>query len=609
MRHLPWLLAVALLATGCPTRDEEPAGTGGNAGSGSAGVAGGGGAGNAAGAGVGGKPSQPNTVTITSPTSTVYTNGTISIAITTSEPTTNTVTLSAVGPSGPLTLGTITAPQTSFVWNTSGAGEGMYSISAQLATNGTTVTSNAVSVVVDRTPPQVVISSLIPAIGSNNVVLVAPIQASFSEPILASTVSPTSIPIQTSSGSNVPTTVTLSADAKTATVRVTSPHGNVILGQQFNGSFTNAITDLAGNPLLPLSTSWGWNVPEWVQYAPITSSMNATLGFAIGTNYQPVVAYSLCQTASGGGCSPLLHVAVSDGEAWNDLGLVAAGISARESALFLDDKNHPTVAMGEGAPNGNGGAQVAFSTWNGSAWVNTDYPSISLTAAQGVEVDSIAVALDNMGRPFVAYRGDVYSPSISTNIFVVGWTGTAWDSSYGSVDDAQTSTFDLVLNGSGQPVVTIVDSTGNSGAYVWSGTSWSFSGGAAASNASATADTSGNPVMLTSASASWVPVHLSGGTWLPLVSTAVAQSTSSNFPNLTSDINHEPVVAWYSPTTTTPGIGLARWTGTSWDNRPGFATAGATPTPGLPALTVDARNDMWIGWTEGSNVNVWMSNY
>ena len=337
--------------------------------------------------------------------------------------------------------------------------------------------------------------------------------------------------------------------------------------------------------------------------------MNATLQVAVGSNYQPVVAYTLCGTASGGGCFPLLHVAISDGEAWNDLGQVASGLAAAYCALFLDDKNNPTVAWGETAPNGNGGAQVVFSTWNGTAWVNNTYPSIGLTATQGAAVDSIAVALDSTGHPFVAYRGDVYTPSTSTDIFVAAWTGTAWDSSYGSVDDTKSTTFEIVLNGAGQPVVTVGDSDSSSGAYVWSGTSWSFTGGSSASNASATVDSTGSPVMLTSASSSWVPVHLSGGTWLPLVSAPVAQSPDSNYPNLASDLNHQPVVAWYSPGTSTPGIGLARWTGTSWDNRPGFASAGATPTAQLPALTVDARNEMWIGWGQGTNVNVWMSNY
>ena len=86
-------------------------------------------------------------------------------------------------------------------------------------------------------------------------------------------------------------------------------------------------------------------------------------------------------------------------------------------------------------------------------------------------------------------------------------------------------------------------------------------------------------------------------------------STNASYPSLTSDEDHQPVAAWVSPSTSTAGVGLARWTGTSWDKRPGLATGGGTPNSWQPALTVDGRNDMWIGWGEGSYVNVWMSNY
>jgi len=603
MRHPHLLLAVALLAIGCPTRDEDPAGAAGSTGTpGTAGAGFDGGVGGRGGAG--GVQPTPTTVMITSPTLTVYTNAIVSIAISTSEPTTNTVTLVATGPSGSETIGTITAPLSSLSWNTSGVGEGSYSVTAQLTNGSATTTSNAVTVVVDRTPPQVVLSSLVPASGAANVVLVAPIQASFSEPVLASTVTATAIPIQTASGATVPTTVALSADGETATVQVTSDQG-ISLDQTFSGSFTKAITDLAGNPLVPPSAAWSWEVPGWVKYAPIPSIINATLLLAVGTSHQPVVAYNTCETASGGGCIPLLHVAVSDGEAWSDLGQVTAGVSANYCALFLDSENNPTVAWGN-APS-SGAAQIVFSTWNGSTW-GTTYPAIDLTAAQGQGVDSIAVAIDGMGHPVVGYRGDVYTPTTSTNIYVTAWTGTAWDDSYGAVGDTKSSAVDLLLGAAGSPIVTVVDSDTSSGAYLWNGTSWSLAGGASAISGSGTVDSAGSPVVLSILSNSnWVPEHLTAGTWLPLVSGPIPASAGSNNPTLASDANGEPVVAWSSPTPT--GIGLVRWTGTTWDTRPGVASGGSTPNNSSPRLTVDGRNDMWIGWTEEATVYVWMSNY
>jgi hypothetical protein len=111
--------------------------------------------------------------------------------------------------------------------------------------------------------------------------------------------------------------------------------------------------------------------------------------------------------------------------------------------------------------------------------------------------------------------------------------------------------------------------------------------------------------MLTSAASNWIPEHLTGGTWLSLVSAQVPTTSNSTNPTLTSDAAQQPVVAWSTPS----GIGLVRWLGTSWDTRPGFASRGAAPNNSPPQLIVDQRNNMWIGWTEGATVNVWMSNY
>src|ERR1022692_1992758 len=287
-------VASTLLLAGCPTRDQDRAltdggmpGVGGSSGGSGIGGASAGGAGaGGAGAGGAGGVQPPNTVSITAPTTTVYTNASVPIAIATGEPTTMPVTLTAVGPDGSQTIGTITAPQTSFLWSTTGVGEGSYTVTAQLSTNGKIITSNTATIIVDRTPPQVVTSALIPATGATNVVLVAPIEAVFSEAILPSTINPNAIPIQTSSGSTLPTTVSLSADGTTATIAITSDKGislNQSFGQSFGGTFAKTITDLAGNALVEPATTWSWNVPAWIKYAPITSHATRPI-LAVGMN-------------------------------------------------------------------------------------------------------------------------------------------------------------------------------------------------------------------------------------------------------------------------------------------------------------------------------------
>ena len=581
MRALPLLFASSLLFTGCPTRDQDPADGSGRDGS-----------------------SPLNSVSITSPTTTIYTKGSVTIVVTTTQPTSSPIAIVANATS-PQTVGTITAPETSFVWNTSGVGEGTYSVTAQLTSNGQAVTSNAVTIVVDRTPPQVVVASLVPAPGASDVVLAAPIEAVFSEPILASTINANAIPIQTA-GVTLPTNVSLSSDGETATITITSAKG-ITLDRVFSGTFASTISDLAGNALTPLSTTWSWTVPAWIKYAPLGS--NSPPIVAIGTNYEPIVGYTVCGPGNAGeACPPVMHVAVSDGQAWNDLGVVGEGAAASNAAIFVDAQDHPNVGWGYQTAASVG--EVAFATWDGTAWQTTTYPPITLPATAGTNVDAIAVALDATGRPVVASRADIYtSTTTKTDIYVASWTGSDWDTSFGAVGDPTSKTFDLVLDDRGVPIVSVANTDNTSGVFLWSGTSWAFSGGAGATNASVGRDVSGNPVMLNSLTTSWVPDHLTNGTWLPLVSSAVPSSTTATSPSLANTKDWLPVVAWYEPSASPPAIGLARWSGSAWDNRAGFANAGGSPATSPPALIVDARNDIWLGWGENQQINVWMSNY
>ena len=599
MRALVILFASSILLAGCPTRNQVGTSDGGSPDSDGARSDGNKGDGDGSTAVV------PNSVSITAPTAaTTYTNGSVSIVVFTDHPTSAPISIIATGATA-ATVGTVTAPQASFNWNTTGVAEGTYSVTAQLTSNGKTVTSNAVTIVVDRTPPQVVVSTLVPAPSASDVVLVAPIVAGFSEPLLPSTVTSTTITIQTASATTLPTTVSLSGDGKTATLAITSDKG-ITLDQAFTGTFSSSITDLAGNPLAHLATAWSWDVPAWIKYAPLNSNSPPLL--AVGSNYQPIVAYTVCGPGTpASSCPTIMHVAVSDGQAWNDIGIPGTGAITTDAAIFVDAQNHPIVAWGDETTSGVG--EVIFAAWDGTAWQSTTYPPIVLSAAEGVNVDDIALTLDGTGHPVVAYRADIFNPSTKTDIYVASWTGTAWNTSFGAVGDPSSKTFDIVLNDQNEPIVSVVDTTNNSGVFLWTGSSWASTAGAGATNASVALDASGNPVMLNSVTTNWVPEHLTNGTWLPTVSIPVPSSTTSSSPSIANTTDRLPVVAWYDPAQSPSAIGLARWTGTAWDNRAGFANGGNFPNGFPPQLIVDARNAMWIAWAENQKIYVWMSNY
>ncbi len=598
MRALPALVMSCLL-TGCPTRDRDPPMSGGGA-AGQTAVAAG--AGQAGAGGMGAITSTANTVTITSPTTVVYTNGTVTISVATSQPATSSISVIAAGPTGSQTIGTVPPSQTSLSWNTSSVPEGSYSLTAQLAAGGTVVTSASATVIVDRTAPRVVPSSLIPAPGASNVVFVAPITIGFSEPVRDATVNANSISIQSRAGTNVPSAVSLSSDGTTATVNLTSDR-TVDLGT-FTGVLSSSITDLAGNPLAPLTVAWTWTAPPWIPYAGLASTGFPLL--AVGRRFQPFVAYTVCGPGSpANACPPVAHVAFNDGQAWNDLGVPAP--DALPGALFVDAQNRPTLAWASELPDGS--SEVSFATWNGMTW-SPDYPSIRVSSpAAASNVDTLGVALDSMDRPILAYRATIAGSPATSDVYVAAWTGTAWNTSYGSVGAPLAVALDVLVGAGDTPVVTVTSSDRSSGAFVWNGTAWdAFGGSAAAPNPSAGLDAAGNPTMLSAAEGTWLPEHLTGGSWLPSVSVAVPCSSTATSPWLTSGTDALPVVAWYEPAASPAGVAVARWTGTGWDSRAGVANAGGSPGSRVIAL-VDGRNDIWIAWMEDLVAHVWMSNY
>ena len=52
--------------------------------------------------------------------------------------------------------------------------------------------------------------------------------------------------------------------------------------------------------------------------------------------------------------------------------------------------------------------------------------------------------------PVIAYRGDVYSPTMTTNVYVAAWNGSVWDTSFGNIGDP-TSKFRHLAHPRGTP--------------------------------------------------------------------------------------------------------------------------------------------------------------
>ncbi len=581
MRPLTFSVALTFLLAGCPTADQVHHRVDGGAGDGRASDAGGDHKDANADRGQD-VPPEPNSISIVNPTTTTYTNGTVNITVTTARP----VTLPIAVYADATEIGTIVPPSATFAWSTTGVPEKAYSVTAQIVWNGQTLASSPVMVIVDRTAPT--ITKMTPAPGATNVVLAAPITISISEPLLSTTVKPSFLSL-TAGGVSLPTTLSLDSTGQVITVVVTSNAG-VALPQTFTGTLAvSSVTDLAGNALAVSSSSWTWSVPDWIQLPPFPTYSAPVL--AISPDFHAGIVYTQLTSCGQNGCSSAMHVAENDGQGWNDLG--QPGNAGGQGSIAFNSKSQAVVSWG----GVDGATPAAFvGTWNGTAW-DLSLPPVD---APGDDVGATVLRLDSMDRPYVAFRRDA---GANSDIYVAHWTGSSWDTSFGSLGLTSVQNFDLLLTAQGTPLVGLQASPGFSGVYQWTGTAWMPSPDAGSSAASLAFDANGNPAMISN----WRIEHLTNGSWLPLTSALVPSSTAA-MPRIANTPTRSFALAWWDNSPPPAGVGLTRWTGSAWDPRPGVARV-SDSAGGTPSLVVDARGVMWIAWFAGTTSNVWMSNY
>jgi len=533
---------------------------------------------------------------IASPASNTSTNGVVG------------VTVDVTGGAAPATiqlledatvLATLDSPAPyTFTWDTKGIADGTHTLVAQATVDGQPITSAPVTITVDRTAPTVVATS--PAPGATNVVLRAPIVVTFSEPILASSFTASALTLQIG-GAVVPTTAMLSSDGMSATIAITDL-SSFALPAAFSVTLATTITDLVGNALIVPTAPWTWSVPDWIKYAPIASTTAPAI--AVGSNFQPVIAYTRCIANSSSTCVDDLFVAASDGQAWNSFGQVTDLVGP--GSLDLDAQGHPVVA-GIGSSVGSILVSLRLATWNGSSWDSSLSP-LGIDTSYAFAASPL-VRLDPSGRPVVAWKDAVNATE--ADVGVARWTGTSWDRSFGKLGLTGVGSASLILDGSGNPIVGFtVRGTGfvslpTASFRAWGGTAWTSSGGIFLGEPFVAIDQASEPMMVAGSTVD----HYSSGAWLPAISTAIPASSNSGGFHLATGLDHKPVVAWLD-TTATAEVGLARWTGTQWNARAGlFNAGGVVATTEAPGVLVDARGSAWAYWREGSSVNVWMSNY
>lgn len=407
-----------------------------------------------------GTPPADLSVTITAPTGTFYTSGSVAISVDVRGGTPEVVRLFK----GAEELATISSPYT-YTWNTAAEPEGSYTLTARASRAGRTFSSAPVTVVVDRTNLQV--SSRSPAPGATNVAYSAPIQVVFSKPVKATTVSDTTVSFAVA-GVLAEKTLSLSNDGRTLTV---VPKVKPPLPATFTIGLSSGITDSAGNALVVPSTPWSFQLPHWYAFGgPLEAVGGSTplkdTAMALDGQDNPVVAWSEEVTAGG---RASIFVYRWDGNAFTPIGNALNGTSsgsASKPALVLDGSGNPIVAWQE---SDGFNENIYVRRWTGTTWQsvgagaisaeNDTRPSPTPTPARNpslaVHGNNIYVAWDEMNVD--EYSSIYVRKSVDGGAFIgAGQSGGMVNAVSKLTSGAKPS---LVLDSNGNPIVAFQEQT------------------------------------------------------------------------------------------------------------------------------------------------------
>jgi hypothetical protein len=538
------------------------------------------------------KYDHPPTVGITAPASPTYTKTNVRVTAALDPPLGLPIALHKDGAE----FTTLVPPKYEYVWDTTKAIEGTYTLTAEVVFSDKAVKSDPVTIVVDRQPPT---AELTPEPGANNVILRSAIKVAFSEPIALAQPAASTFSLSVG-GTTLPTIVTVSPDGRTAAIAI-SDLTSLALPASVSATIAPTITDRAGNAFVP-PASWTWTVPDWIRMPTLNVAGAAML--VVGTDLRPVVAWPLF-ISDGALGKYQLQVSSGDGAQWQQLSPPSADLNSANGGygLTLDAQNRPVAAWTE--TNAADAKLLRVATWNGNAW-DVSLPPVATTS--GSTSGPPRVLIDAAGRAVVFWA----EPSASgpPTFFLARWSGTAWSPDFGS-PPITGNYAEVILDQAGNPIVAWVDASSSGHVSAWTGSVWTGNPLLPGVMREFLAlDSDGNP-MLIGNSSFFEAFRIRSGSWEAVTPVAAPSGIYGQFPRLTTGVDHLPVIAWIDTSNNNQRtVAYARWLGTRWDARAGFFSQGSNTMDEVPQVVADRQGSVWVGWRNVSNAfNLWMSNY
>ncbi|MFY2556124.1 Ig-like domain-containing protein [Corallococcus terminator] len=275
-------------------------------------------------------------------------------------------------------------------WNTQVLAEGQHELHARATLGSRVFLSVPHQLTVDRTLPTWLTRS--PSTGSRFVAVGQVAQALFSESLDPTTVHSNSVRMFAGAEA-ITATVSLSTDGTAVAV---SPLSSLPLDVPVKVTFTDSVTDLAGNSISPGEQEWSWTVPGYLPLgAPLltdvpTSMLPYRVELQIGKAGQPVVAWADSSRFA-------VFVRRWTGETWELLGPPLKSGSADAApgltALRLDENDQPVVAWVEPAEH-----FVFVRRWNGATW-----EEMGAAVPSPLNVWGLSLRTDGSGKWFLSF--------------------------------------------------------------------------------------------------------------------------------------------------------------------------------------------------------------
>jgi len=511
------------------------------------------------------------------PAATTYTNGTVDVSVEVTNGTPEAVELFA----GDELLVTLTSPYT-HRWDTTMKPEGTYTLKAKARRGSQTFMSEAREVVVDRTPPQVVLRT--PSPGAQDVSVRQPIRVTFSEPLDPGSLADPRVHLSMqTSGSPIELAKTLSLSTDGTELTITPSSKPNVPNELF--ITMDALKDHAGNAISNPG-AWNWKYPAWLPVGEPLSRLSEEGGMvtspaespslALDARGNPVVAWLERPTTRSSYSEAQVFVQRWNGTVWESVGDAASSswavAFAGPPSLEVDNSDRPVVSWFH-----VGGVYVFITRWEGH-WQEMGRLSKGAAIAS-----KPSLQLDGGGNPLVLWAQDDQSSSFpppTSDAFLGQWSGTEW----------------MVtgrLQARSEPQTSVVDAVVKWGSTAQSVVAWGE------------ADNSGHIDMYVG--------RISAGEWSSIGSALSARpgTTAALKPSLQLDVAGNPILAWkeLNEGGNSSNLYVQRWSGVQWEPLgDGVNSETSIAEVDDPVLALDASGNPIVAWTgnDGNTTNIYV---